>query len=220
MNQARTALAFSSLALIAACGGKSAPRPAALAIDPCTAGIHATGHTMRGATWDAIAMHLGARADAICESSPCGPDEPISFAGAAPDDMIAVKVRDGWLGIPDVWDADEGVPQAKLTPLGDLVWLSLDFMQEGRDEVTLDDGTETTATVMVGRTFVDYVLDPATGKALWRGTCGGEGDAWRPTVVTRAGDSFDYVPCSGPELAIRFTAEQAAACPTDVEGPR
>ena len=112
------------------------------------------------------------------------------------------------------------MPQARLTPLGDLLWLSLDFQQEGRDEVTLEDGTETSATVVVGRTFVDYVIDPATGKALWRGTCGGEGDAWRPTVVTRDGDSFGYVRCSGPEMVIRFTAEQASACSTYVRGPR
>lgn len=222
MRQLRgPALALPAVVFALACGGKGgAAKPPAPSGDPCAAGIHAAGITGRAATWDAVAAMVGSTADAMCQFGPCGPDEAVSFVGASPDELIAVKVDGGWTGIGDLWNSDEPQPTAKLTRLGDLVWLSLDFEQLGRDDVTLDDGTETTATVVVGRTYVDYVIDPASGKALWLGVCGGEGDEWRPTVVSRDGDTFGYVPCSGPDVPVRFTAAQASACPAAEADPQ
>ena len=174
MRQLRgPALALPAVVLALACGGKGgAAKPPAPSGDPCAAGIHAAGITGRAATWDAVAAMVGSTADAMCQFGPCGPDEAVSFVGASPDELIAVKVDGGWTGIGDLWNSDEPQPTAKLTRLGDLGWLSLAFEQLGRDDVTLDDGTETTAPVVGCAPYVDYVIDPASGKALWRGACG------------------------------------------------
>jgi hypothetical protein len=168
-----------------------------------------------------VAAFVSSSPDAMCESSPCGPDEPVSFAGSAPDDALAIKHAGGWTVIGDVWDSDEGQPDANVTALGDARWLHLYFEETGRDEVVLDDGTETTATVITGQRYEDFVID-ANGRVLFRAVCD-SGDAEstdRPTVITRDGDTYAYVRCDGDPTPVRFTAEQASACPNYVTGPR
>ena len=216
-------LSWSFLAVLAACGGKRGgavePGPS---LDPCTAGLHAPGITARAPSWDALALVVSTTADSLCQSSPCGPDEPVSFVGSAPDDGIAVKVDGGWVVVGDVWDSDFDAPTARVADLGGgLLWLHLYLEETGRDEVTLDDGTETTATVIVAQTYDDFVIDQAQGKALFRAHCAaGEDGAAREPSLARDGDRFTYVPCLGDGAKVTFTAEQASACPSYVEGAR
>lgn len=210
----RGALAPIAALTVVACGGKGGGAKAPAAVDVCAHGVHAAGMTARAATWDALVMVAGATAADACDRSPCDPDAPVSFVGRGPDEQLAVKLADGWLALGDVWDAGDAVPTATLTPLGELWWLSVYAELTGRDEVTLDDGETTTATVITGQTYHDFLIDPAAGKVLWRAVCGGEGDEFRPTAVTRDGERFGYVGCDGASAPIGFTAAEAAACPS------
>lgn len=227
MQQRRVVRSFVVSSMFAAAcggggGGKGAAMPAPALAAPqavCAAGLHASGVTGRATSWDAVAMLASTSADAMCEASPCGDGEAVSFVGTAPDDVIAVKHDGGWTVIGAVWDSDEGVPQATVTMLGDARWLHLYFEELGRDDVELDDGTQTTATVVVGQTYQDFVLG-ADGKVLFRAVCGGEGDDHRPTVIARDGDTFAYTRCEGDATPVRFTAATAAECPSYVEGTR
>ena len=207
-------LIVSGSALLLGCGGKSAgaKSPTTSSDLVCAAGVHASGVTGKAATWDAVVVASGSTADDVCNHSPCGPDEPYSFVG---ETAVAVKVNGGYTVIGDVTDGFGGAT-AKLTELGDLRLLSVESDILGRDEVTLDDGEETTATVLLGRSHYDYVLDPASGKVLWRGSCtSGEDQSDHATVVTRNGAIFSYDGCIGKGPAVTFTAEQAAACPSE-----
>lgn len=211
----RGVVAASAALSLLACGGKGGgARGPATAADVCARGVHAAGMTARAASWDALVVVAGATAADACDHSPCGPDERVSFVGSGAEEQLAVKLADGWLALGDVWDGGIAVPTATVTELGDLWWVSVYAEITGREPVTLDDGEETTATVITGQTYHDFVIDPAAGKVLWRALCGGEGDEFRPTVVTRDGDRFGYVGCDGPAEAITFTAGEAAACPS------
>ncbi len=190
------------LVLVAACGGKrAAPSDPALAVDPCGNGVHAAGMSVKAATWDAVAVLSSpdGRVDGVCAAKPCGPDEAVSFVGEAPDELVAVKVDGGWVAFADVWDAGKAVPEHRLTRLRDLLWLQLVMEPE--------------AGKAAGWRYLDFVIDPAQGRVLWRAVCASEGDTGHPTVVTRDGDSFGYVRCD-QDVPIGFTAEQAGACPS------
>lgn len=206
-------LIVSGSTLLLACGGTSSgARSAAAPADICAVGVHASGVTGKAASWDAVIAAAGSTADDVCSSSPCGPDQPYSFVGEA---ALAIKVADGYTVIGDVTDG-MGRPEATLTRLGELIHVALEQELLGRDDVTLDDGEQTTATVLLGRSHVDYVLDPASGKVLWRGSCtSGEHDSDRATVVTRDGSTFGYRGCIGAGPAVTFTADQASACPSE-----
>lgn len=203
---------FLGSATLVACGGKGGAKAPVASGDPCAAGVQASGVTGRAATWDAVGVAVGADSpEALCASSPCGPDEAVSFAGMS---GLAIKVDGGYTVIGDAWDGLQGSPPLAVERLGDLLHVSLDLEELGREEVTLDDGSETSATVLIGHGYADYVLDPASGKVLWRAFCRVDGDAEsRLPKVTRDGALFSYTGCAGDAPAVRFTAEQASACP-------
>lgn len=206
---------------LAACGGGKgggAKAPSAAAFS-CVGGVHSAGWSAKAATWDAVAAQVSSTPDAMCEeTSPCGEGEAVSFVGAPPDDVMAVKVKDGWVMIE--WNGYDGNPTATVKDLGGLLWVHRYLEQLGREEVELDDGEQTTATVITGQIYDDYVIDPAAGKVLFHTHCGGEGEAERETVIARDGDTFRYTGCQGPAEPIAFTAAQAAECPDYVDGAR
>ncbi len=201
-----------SLSLLVACGGKPAAKAPAAPVDPCAAGLHASGVTASAGTWDAVVAVADATTDTVCENSPCGPDESASFVGST---ALAIKVAGGYLVIADVWDGNNHEPTLTFSRLGDLVRVSLDNELLGRDDVTLDDGTTTTATVVTGRVYTDLVVDPGSGKVLFRALCSVEEDRnSQATKLDRAGATFSYTGCEPGATSVSFTAEQAASCPS------
>lgn len=210
----RLVLLTLSTAALVACGGKPAAQTPVAVVDPCTAGLHASGVTVQAGTWDAVAVAAGATSADVCSETPCGPDQAYSWVGSA--GALAVKVAGGYTVIGDVWAGLDAAPPTTLTRLGSLVHVAAYLETLGREEVVLDDGEETTATVVVDQTYVDYVIDPGTGKVLWMASCSVPGDDnSQPPKIDLAGATFSYTGCRPTATAVAFTADQAASCPSE-----